>query len=184
MAVKSIILNCISEADEENVVLECITPDQLAKSIRNELLKNFTFSAFEYNLLFEGDLNRIMEYLHIFGNYLQGIGKILLNCNQNGQAIRMELKSNSTIIESVLNFMRNLSTIGNCSNVSMLSKWSTVKLDFSTKLFTFIFELFEPSVFLCNMKTVDADLKPSKTLYDPCILSNFIQFAVLKSVSF
>lgn len=177
MAVKSKILNCISEADKEYLVLECITPDQLAKCIRNDLLNIFTFSAFEYNLLFEGDLNRIMEYLHIFGNYLQGIGEILLNCNQNGQAIRMELKTNSTIIESVLNFMRNLSTIGNCSNVSMLSKRRTVKLDKT------VYIHFEPSVFLRNMKTVHADLKPSKTLYDPCILSNFIQFAVLKSVS-
>lgn len=183
MAIKTIILDCISEIADEHILLECISADQLIECIQNDLCKSIAHNSFEYMFIFDGELRKIMDYFHIFGNYLQGTLNILLKCNQLGSKIRQKFSTNSTFIESLLSFMRNVSKFGQFSNVSMQADWIVAKSHFAIKLFTLIFELFKPALLLEQMKIAQNDTKPTKMIYDQCIFSNFIEFVASKPVS-
>lgn len=183
MAIKSIILDCISEITDEHILLECISADQLTDCIQNDLHKTITYTAFEYMFIFNGDLKKILDYLHMFGNYLQGVSSILSKCHQLGSEIRQKFIADPTFIESLLNFMRNISEFGQFSNVSMQSDWIVAKSHFAVKFITLIFELFEPSILLAQMKITQNNTKPTKMIYDQCFFTHFIEFVASKPVS-
>lgn len=184
MAVKSIILECIVEILNESLLLDCVGADQFVENIRNDLLSSLSYTAFEYNLLFGGDLSKIIDYLHIFGDYVQRITEILLSFEQIGRHFRQNFETNSDFIRIALNVMKNFATISSPSNTFARSKWCIAKSNFGTKLFSIIFGLYEAQFFVETMKSVIADTEHIKTSYDRCLVSNLIQFIISKPVSY
>lgn len=183
MAIKSIILECIVEAVTESMLLDCIAADQLVETIRKDLLSSLSYTALEYNLLFDGDLSKIIDFLHIFGDYIQRIQQILLDFEQIGRNFRQNFETNSNLIRIVVNVMKNFATISSPLNTLARTKWCVAKSNFGTKLFSFIFGLYESQFVVETMKSVIAETEPVKTSYDRCITSNLIQFIISKPVS-
>lgn len=174
-------MDCISQATDENIIVKCIAPENLVECIQNDLSINFSYTAFEYNLLFEGELNQIMEYLHIFGNYLHGIIQVLRNCDKIGQILRKKLIENPKNCETLSNFMRNLSALNSPSNKKR-TNWCGVKSKFASQLFTLIFDLYDVSIFLENMISTNTCTELIQTHHDRCIVSHLIEFIVSRLV--
>lgn len=173
-------MDSITQA-HSNIIIKCIAPENLVECIQNDLSINFTYNAFEYNLLFEGELNQIMEYLHIFGNYLQGIIHVLRNCDKIGQILRRKLIENPKNCEILSNFMRNLSALNSPSSKKR-TNWCRVKSKFASQLFTLIFDLYETSFFLENMTRTNTGTELAQTHHDRCIVSHLIEFIVSRLV--
>lgn len=189
LAVKSIILENISDVADENQVLECISrktegtaAENFAESIQNDLLACISYTGFEYNLLFDSDPIKIMEYLQIFGDHLNIIAKLLLNCNKIELAFKNYFKSNPKFIETMLDFLKNLSNIATFSNISLRTDWCTIKTDLTHKLFSFTLNMYETSFFVDVMKQTQADDERTKALYDRCGTSKLIRMLISKPV--
>lgn len=179
IAQKSIIFECIAHATNESLVLECMTTNQLVQCIRNELSTSITCTGHEYNLLFQGERTQIMDYLQIFGNYLHGIEQMISNCDQIGQSLRNNFTENPALVEHLLNFIRNVSTLNHSTNIPARGNWCVIKLQFASKLFSLIFDLYEPIFFLKQMDHINS----LKIPYDRCITSHLIAFITLKPVN-
>lgn len=166
---------------DEDALKKCISLETFVDCIQNDLLTNITYTAFEYNLLFEGELNQIMEYLHIFGNYLCGITQVLRNCDKIGQILRQKLIENPKNCEALANFMRNLSALTSPLNEKR-TNWCRVKSKFASQFFTFIFDVYDEFQFLENMTNTNTVTVLVQTQYDRCIVSHLIEFIVSKLV--
>lgn len=187
---KSLILECICAVDDERSLLKCVSNENevnaaqiLAENVRNDLIALITYTEFDYNLLFDGDLGKIMEYLQIFGEYLNGIVKILSNCNQIGQNVRKYFRENAKFLENVLCFMKNVAILTNTSNLVSRTDLCTVKTGFASILFTVIFDLYEPSFFLEIMKQSYDSEDEVNSFYERCIISDLVKTLVSKPVS-
>lgn len=156
--------------------------ETICENIRNDLMTSINYTGFEFNLIFDGNLNKIMEYLQIFENYLQGIIKILTNCQEIGQHFREYFKTDATFAENILNLMKNLTKITNSSNVSMRANLCSTKTQFTRTFFSVIFHLYDPNYFLeiMNEKQINEE---RKTLYDRCVITNLIEAIVIMPVS-
>lgn len=190
VAIKSIILESISDVADENTVLACVvkksdgsTADNLAESIRNDLISSVSYTGFEYNLLFEGNLSKIMEFLQILECYLSGITNILSNFNETAKSFKTYFGVESKFSEIVLNFMKNLTSIANSSNISQRANWCTIKTNFANKLFTFVFDLYDTSIFIDAMKKAQENHDRAGILHDQCVTSTLIQTLASKNVS-
>lgn len=150
----------------------------MVECIQNDLSTNIKF---EYNSLFEGELNQIMEHLHIFGNYLQNVLQVLRACKKIGQILRRKLIENLKICENLSNFMRYLSAFNSQSHIKR-TNWCRVKSKFASQLFTFIFELYDVSFFLENMETINSGNELTQTHHDRCIVTHLIEFLVSRLV--
>lgn len=191
MAVKSIIFECISATDDEGPLLQCFSTENesnadaiLAEHIQNDLITNISYTEFEYNSLFEGDLMKIMEYLQVFGSYLNGIASILSNCNQVGQALRKYSKENSNVLEAILIFLKNIATITTTSNILLRANSCPVKTRFTVNLCNVIFGLYAPSDFVEMMKQTRENAHRGNTFYDRCIMSNLMKSLVSMPVTY
>ncbi|XP_031632927.1 huntingtin [Contarinia nasturtii] len=190
VAVKSIVLECISEVTDESTVLACVANkldatavNILAESIRNDLISSISYTGFEYNLLFEGNLCKIIEFLQILECYLNAITIILRNYNETAQSFKSYFGVDSKFLEIVLNFMKNLPSIANSSNISQRTNWCTIKMNFANRLFAFIFDLYETSVFVdAIMKKAQENHERARTLYDQCVTSILIQTLTSKTL--
>lgn len=172
---KSIILDCISHAPDEKAISKCIPLENFIESIENDLTTIIAYSADEYNLLFEGEFNQIMAYLHSFGNYLEGIVQVLRTCDKIDQILRRKLTENTKICGSLSDFMRSLSTTQTPSHIKRTG-WCRVKSKFASQLFTLIFEVYEISVFLETMTDIQTGTELMQTHHDRCIESHLIEF--------
>lgn len=170
-------MDYISQAADEHTIIKCISPENFVGCIQNDLSINITYTAFEYNLLFEGELNQIMEYLHIFGNYLHGITQVLRNCDGIGQKLRQRLVENPKNCENFANFMRNVSALNSPSHEKQ-TNWCRVKSEFAPKLFTLVFDLYDVSQVLEIMISTKTGTELAQKHYDRCIVSNLIEFIV------
>lgn len=149
--------------------------------IQKDLSMNITYTAFEYNVLFEGELNQIMEYLHMFGNYLGGVTHVLRNCDKIGQILRRKLVENSKNCESLAHFMRNLSALYSPTHEKQ-TNWCRVKSKFAAQLFTLIFDLFDVPRFLETVTSTDTGAQSVQIQYDRCVLSHLVEFTASKLV--
>lgn len=188
--VKSIILENISDVADENLILECVSSkaectnvENLTESIESDLISSLNYPRFGYNLLFEGDATKLMEYLQIFGNYLNAITKVLSKCNQIALNFKKKFEANSEFIDSVLSFLKNLSNIAIATNTSLQKKWCIIKTDLIHKLLSFIFDIYETSFFVDALKHAHENDQRIKSLYDRCGLSVLIQMLTLQPVS-
>lgn len=188
VAVKSIILECISAAGDVSFVLGCVsnkseitTAENVCEHIRNDLMTSINYTGFEYNLLFEGNLRNTMEYLQIFGNYLSGIINILTKCKQIAHHFRKYFKTNTTFVENISNFMKNLAKITISSNSLMRANLCSIKIQFSSILFAVVFDLYEPSYFIEIMNGIQSN--EERGLYDRCVITELIQTLVSMPVS-
>lgn len=187
---KTIILECISNVADENQVLECVSTkldessvDNLTDCIQNDLISCLNYTAVEYNVLFEGDPLKMMEYFQIFGKYLDAISQVLLKCQKIALNFRKLFETNSTFVETVLDFLKNLSNIGTFSNTTMRTKWCTIKTDLTNKLFSFTFDLYKTTFVVDVMKKSQENDERAKTLYDRCGTSKLIEMLISKPVS-
>lgn len=185
MAVKSIIYECISTIDDETSLLQCFSNrnesnsvEILAEHIRHDLITNISYNEFEYNLFFDGDLIKIMEYLQVFGNYLNGIASVLSNCNQVGQALKKYFKENLKISEIILIFLKNIATITNSSNILLRTNACPVKARFTGNLCNIIFGLYAPSDFVQIIKQTQENADTTNTVYDRCVIINLLKILV------
>lgn len=174
-------MHCISQAADENVVVKCISPEVFADCIQTDLSMNVTYTAFEYNLLFEGELNQVMEYLHVFGNYLLGVTHVLRNCDKIGQIIRRKLVENTKNCESLANFMRNLSALNSLTHEKR-TNWCGVKSRLASQFFTLVFDLYDASQFLEIVTSTNPGTELAQIHYDRCVISHLIEFIVSKLV--
>lgn len=187
MAVKSIILDCISEVSDENGILDCLkldgsTTEELAENIQNVLISSLTYTSSEYSLIFNGNLKRIMDFLQIFGCYLNGMTKVVLNCKRIGLHLNTQFMANSKFVDNQLDFMRNLSAIGSSANISLREDWCIIKTNFAAKLFSFTFDICEPEAFIDVMKRAQGNNPGIKVLYDKCVTMKLIQLLIAKPV--
>lgn len=171
----------MSQAADENAIIKFIAPEHLVDCIENDLTKFIAYSECEYDLLFEGELNQIMEYLHSFGNYLHGIIQVLGNCDKIGHILRQKLSENTKMCASFSDFMRNLATLHSPLHIQR-TNWCRVKTKFATQLFTFVFDVYEISVFLEIMTDMNTSIQRTQTHHDQCIISHLIEFIASKLV--
>lgn len=187
MAVKSIILECITGSMNEDVILQAVSneakngsAETMSESIQSDLKKHFSYTSLEYGLMFDGDLAKISEYFQLFGNYLDRITKMLSKFDKIAQSFRKS--SNSKLIETVLDFIKNLSTINSSTSTLSKSRWCNVKSEFASKLCAFLFDLYDPSCIVETMKQMQHEQITSVS-YDRCMISNVIKLLVLQPVS-
>lgn len=187
---KTIILECISNVADEKYVLECVSGkldessvDNLTDCIQNDLTSCINYTAIEYNVLFEGDPMKMMEYFQIFGKYLDAITQVLSKCQKIALNFRKLFETNFKFIETVLDFLKNLPNIGTFSNTTIRTKWCTIKTDLTYKLFTFTFDLYKTSFVVDVMKKSQENDERTKTLYDRCATLKLIEMLISKPVS-
>lgn len=187
---KSIILESISDVADENQILECVANktnetaiENLTECIQNDLISSINYTGFEYNIIFEGDPTKLMEYLQIIERYLNTFTKILSNCEKIAQQLKKNLITNLKFMETVLDFPKNLRNIVTSTNTSVRTNWCIIKSDLAQKLFSFTFDLYKVSVFVDEMRKSQENDERVKTLYDRCVSSKLIQILTSKSVS-
>lgn len=190
VAVKTIILECCSNGADENQILECVSTkleessvDNLTDCIQNDLISCINYTAIEYNVLFEGDPVKMMEYLQIFGKYLDTITQVLSKCQKIALNFRKLFETNSKFIETVLDFLKNLSNVDTFLNTTMRTKWCTIKTELTYKLFSFTFDLYKTSFVVDVMKKSQENDERVKTLYDRCGTLKLIEMLISKPVS-
>lgn len=187
---KSIILESISDVADENQILECVANktnetaiENLTECIQNDLISSINYTGFEYNIIFEGDPTKLMEYLQIIERYLNTFTKILSNCEKIAQQLKKNLITNLKFMETVLDFPKNLRNIVTSTNTSVRTNWCIIKSDLAQKLFSFTFDLYKVSVFVDEMRKSQENDERVKTLYARCVSSKLIQILTSKSVS-
>lgn len=187
---KSIILESISDVADENLILECIANktngtaiENLIECIQNDLISSINYTGFEYNIIFEGDPTKIMEYLQIIERYLNTFTKVLSNCKKIAQQLKNNFVTNLKFMETILDFPKNLRNIVTSTNNSVRTNWCIIKSDLAHKLFSFTFDLYKVSDFVDEMRKAQENDERVKTLYDRCVSSKLIQILTSKSVS-
>lgn len=170
-------MECISRAADQSAIIKCIAPEHLADCIENDLTTYTVNNSCEYNLLFEGEPNQIMECLHSLGNYLQGIVHILRNCAKIGPILGKKLAEKTKICKLLCDFMPSLSTMRIHSHTER-TNWCKIKSKFAFNLFTFVFDVYDEAVFLETLADISTSIQSVKTFNDQCIVAHLIEFIV------
>lgn len=144
----------------------------LGDHIYNELLRFIMSASRDYDLFYEEDFDKIVNYLRIFDELFVALSKVMPLWPKTAQKIKEN--DQNRLVTAMLAFAQRLSTVTPTSlAISHRESFCARKTSFSMSLFEFVVQFYGFEILLNSINEIS----------DQCIKWAALKFLIMKSVS-